>query len=116
VLALAAEKSEVTGPNVPICHSPAWDADKYTAYDLWIAGVSNQSLESSLTIKQRATNIDICSPARATSSTAMAHLQDGGNLDEGEQGRIDLRRMMHAAAASKDQHFRNYIAIRPQHL
>jgi len=107
---LGCRKVGVTGPNVPICHSPRLDADKYTAYDLWIAGVSNQSF--GVVPDDQATRDQyrhLLARTRDVFNGYGALAKDGGNLDEGEQGRIDLRRMMHAAAASKDQHFRNYI-------
>ena len=108
VLALAAMKSSVTGPKIPTRHSPHLNPDKFTAYDLWIAGVSDQSF--GVIPNNRATQYQyLLDRTRDVFNGYGALAKDGGNLRKLEKGHIDLRRMMHPAVASNDQHFRNYI-------
>jgi len=110
VFALASEKSAVTAPNHPTRHSARLASeDEFTAYDLWIAGVSSQSFgvvpndqtyDVYRHLLDRTRNV--FNGYRMISKVADA-------LTEFEQSRIDMRRMMHAAAASGDIHYQNYI-------
>lgn len=109
VLALASKKPGVTGPNLPTRQSPRRNnMDKFTAYDIWIAGISAQSFgvipDETCDQYRRLLN-----RTRNVFNGYGALVEKGGGLKEGERCRINLRRMMHAAAASKDQHFQNYI-------
>ena len=110
VLALASKKPGVTGPNLPTRQSPCPNnLDKFTVYDLWIAGVSAQSF-GVIPDETHGQYRDLLARTRNVFNGYGALTKDGGGLEEGERCRINLRRMMHAAAASKDQHFQNYIA------
>ena len=110
VFALASEESAVTAPNHPTRHSARLASeDEFTAYDLWIAGVSSQSfgvVPSDQTYDVYRHLLDrtrnVFNGYRMISRVADA-------LTECEQSRIDLRRIMHAAAASGDMHYQNYI-------
>ena len=110
VFALASEKSAMTAPNHPTRHSACLALeDKFTAYDLWIASVSSQSfgvIPSDQTYDVYRHLLDrtcnVFNGYRMISGVA-------DTLTECEQSHIDLRCIMHAAAASGDMHYQNYI-------
>jgi len=109
VLALASEKSGVTGPQIPARRSDCLAKEtKFTAYDLWIAGVSSQSFG---VIPDEETHVQyrqLLDRTRNVFNTYGALTK--GKFKEEEQSRIDARRMMHAGAAPGEQHHRNYIS------
>ena len=110
VFALASERSSVVAPSLPTRCSPRLNSkDKFTAYDLWIAGVSSQSFG---VIPDKQTHDQyrlLLHRTRNIFNGYGAVTSDGGALNVEEAPRIDWRHMMHAAAASGTLHFQNYI-------
>ena len=110
VFALASEISTVTAPSTPTRRSVRLNSeDDFTAYDLWIAGVSSQSfgvVPDNQTFDEYRRLLD---RTRNLFSGYGAMAKDGGKLAEIERSRIALRRTMHAAASSEDSHYQNYI-------
>ena len=110
VFALASERSGVVARTPPARRSSRLNSqDKFTAYDLWIAGISSRSFGVILD--------ETCEQYKLLLHRTR-NIFDGygvvGNnrvkRDE-EALRTDMRRMMHAAAASEDLHYQNYINL-----
>lgn len=110
VLALPSEKSSVGAPDPPIPGgSPAAETPvgKFTAYDIWIAGVSEKSFGVIPDTSVRNQYKPLFDRTRNVFSGYGAPDRNGPG--EVEKMRIECRRMMHAAAAPGYQHFQNYI-------
>ena len=111
VLALASRKPSVTAPSLRLHRSPCLGNDKFTAYDLWIAGVFPESFgvipDQAMGDQYRL----LLDRTRNVFNGYGALKDDGGELAEGERGRINVRWTMHPGAASKDEHFQNYIIV-----
>ena len=112
VFSLASKRSDVIARTPPDRRSPCLKSkDKFTTYDLWIAGVSKKSF-GVISDKQSSSQYKILlDRTRGIFNGYGVVAKDGGELDDEEQPRIDLRCMMHAAAASKDMHYQNYIDL-----
>jgi hypothetical protein len=112
VFALASERSGVVAPNPPVRRSSRRNSKnkiRFTAYDLWIAGVSGQSFGVIPDEQTRDQYTHLLHRMRNVFDGYGVVANNGGELDRNEQPRIEVRRMMHAAAASEDLHYQNYI-------
>ena len=100
----------MTAPSTPARRSTRLNSDDvFTAYDLWIAGVSSQSfgvIPDNQTFDEYRRLLD---RTRNIFSGYGAMAKDRGKLAETERSRIASRRTMHAAASSEDSHYQNYI-------
>ena len=112
VLALASKKSGVTGPQIRVRRSTRLKSKKkkteFTAYDIWIAGVSSQSFG---VIPDEETHVQyrlLLDRTRNVFNNYGALTK--GKFENEEQSHIDARRMMHAGAAPGEQHHQNYIS------
>ena len=112
VLALASEKSGVTGPRTPVHRSPRLNSKKtkFTAYDLWIAGVSSQSFGVIPDEDTHAKYRLLLDRTRNVFNGYGTLTGNAGKIGAEEQSRIDVRRKMHAGAAPGEQHHQNYIS------
>jgi hypothetical protein len=107
VLALAAEKSVVAAPTPPSCTSSQNSKESLTTYDLWIAGVSEESFG---VIPDKSTHevyMHLLDCARDKINAYGALARDRGDIEI----RLNARRLMHPAASLEDQHFENYIDL-----
>jgi len=112
VFAMASKEPTVTAPSVLECQSPRNSKSKhskptFTAFDLWIAGVSPKSfgvIPDGDTHAQYKLLLDR-TRNRFNGYGALA----GEEITQKEQELMDLKRTMHAAAASGDPHYEKYI-------
>jgi hypothetical protein len=112
VFAMASKTPTVTVPSVPECQSPrnkSADDPKptFTAFDFWIAGVSPESFGVTPDGDTHAQYKFLLDRTRNQFNGYGALAKE--NFTEQEQERMDLKRTMHAAAASGDPHYNNYI-------
>ena len=103
VFALASQKPIVTAPSVPMRKSPRDKISNsaFTAFDLWIAGVSPESFGVIPDGDTHATYKLLVDRTRN-------QFNGYGALEEKEHY-MDLKRTMHAAAASGNPHYKKYI-------
>ena len=126
VFALASNKSAVTGPQISVRHSPRLELKKtkkksknpekeskntekeFTAYNVWIAGVSDQSF-GVIPDEETHTQYKLLLDRTCNVFNNYGALTKG-KFEKEEQSRIDVRCMMHAGAASGKQHHQNYFS------
>jgi hypothetical protein len=106
VFALASKTATVTSPSIPRRRSSRTNSkDKYTAYDIWVAGTTHESFG---VISKEGASTYTRLLQRSCKVFNGYDLFEEASLEQSE--RVDARREMHPGAAAKIAHQLNYIS------